>query len=263
MMTSDSLITLASAIGEAAVIVSLVRSRIWRNLPIFSSYVLWAFLSDCAALYFQNHGIPEASYLLFYRIMVSVDALLQFTVLVELAWSVLRPVRTSLPRGTIFVLAALVAIVGLIIWPMATMTIPHNLRGESRTIFHLLETFAILRIVCFLFMAAFSQILSIGWRDRELQIATGLGFYSIVSLIVTLFNSHQLDMTRSHQFNVAVSVSYLCTLAYWVLSFAAKEYQRKEFSPQMQQLLVYMGGAARAGSIALTDMPPGSHRKKD
>src|SRR5580704_13417962 len=144
MMTSDSLITLASAIGEAAVIVSLVRSRIWRNLPIFSSYVLWAFLSDCAALYFQNHGIPEASYLLFYRIMVSVDALLQFTVLVELAWSVLRPVRTSLPRGTIFVLAALVAIVGLIIWPMATMTIPHNLRGESRTIFHLLETFAIL-----------------------------------------------------------------------------------------------------------------------
>jgi hypothetical protein len=112
-------------------------------------------------------------------------------------------------------------------------------------------------------MAGFSQLLAIGWRDRELQVATGLGFYSIVSLLVTLYNSHQVDKNLIHEFNVAVSLSYLGTLGYWVLSFAAKEYQRKEFSPQMQQFLVYMGGTARAGSIALRDLPPDHLRKRD
>lgn len=262
-MHADSWITLASAIGEALVIASVVRSRAWRKLPLFLSYILWTFLSDCVALYFLTHGVKENTYLIFYRIMISVDAVLQFTVLVELAWSVLTPVRNSLPRGTVFVLAGLIAVVGLLIWPLASIVTPSNLNAMSMTIFRLLATFSVLRIVCFLVMAGFSQLLAIGWRDRELQVATGLGFYSIVSLLVTLYNSHQVDKNLIHEFNVAVSLSYLGTLGYWVLSFAAKEYQRKEFSPQMQQFLVYMGGTARAGSIALRDLPPDHLRKRD
>ena len=258
----DSILTLASAIGEAAVLVLLVRRKIWRTLPILSAYVLWTIVSDVVSLYFQIYGVP-ANYLTFYTIEMTVDSLLMFTVLVELGWSVLRPVHSSLPRGTLFVLAALVAVAGLLIWPLAGMTTPSYLRGQGITIFHLAQTFTILRIVCFLVMASFSQLLSIGWRDRELQVATGLGLYSIVGLIATLLYSHQTTAEQIRLVSKAVPISYLCTLVYWVLSFAAKEYQRKEFSPQMQQLLVYMGGAARAGSLALTDMPPGSLRKKD
>ena len=258
----DSILTFASAIGEAAVLVLLVRRRIWRTLPILSAYVLWTIVSDAVSLYFQIYGIP-ANYLAFYTVEMTVDSLLMFTVLVELGWSVLRPVHSSLPRGTLFFLAALVAVAGLLIWPLAGMTTPSYLRGQGITIFHLSQTFTILRIVCFLVMASFSQLLSIGWRDRELQVATGLGLYSIVGLIATLLYSHQTSAAQIQLVSKAVPISYLCTLVYWVLSFAAKEYQRKEFSPQMQQLLVYMGGAARAGSIALTDMPPGSLRKKD
>jgi hypothetical protein len=262
-MQADSWITLASAIGEALVIASVVRNRVWRKLPLFLSYILWTFLSDSAALYFQIHGVTDNTYLIFYRIMISVDAVLQFTVLVELAWSVLTPVRGSLPRGTLYVLAGLIAVVGLLIWPLASIATPSNLSQMSTTIFRLLATFSVLRIVCFLVMAGFSQLLSIGWRDRELQVATGLGFYSIVSLLVMLYNSHQIDKDQIHVFNIAVSISYLGTLGYWVLSFAAKEYQRKEFSPQMQQFLVYMGGTTRAGSIALRDLPPDHLRKRD
>ena len=40
------------------------------------------------------------------------------------------------------------------------------------------HTVSILRILFFLVLAGGSQLLSIGWRDRELQVATGLGFYS-------------------------------------------------------------------------------------
>ena len=261
-MSSDSIMTVALVAGEVLVLAPIVRRRIWRVLPVFSAYLVWALLSDLAGLYFQRPG-STFKYLTFYKLEMIVDSVLMFTVLVELAWSVLRPVRSTLPRGTLVALAVLIAVTGLLVWPLAGMVVSPQMSPEGATIFHLLDTFAILRIVCFLVMASFSQLLSIGWRDRELQIATGLGFYSIVSLLVTLLNSHQASTAQIHLLDYAVSVSYLCTLAYWTLSFFGKEYQRQEFSPQMQQLLVLMSGGARSGSIALTDLPSDRLRKKD
>jgi len=105
-------------------------------------------------------------------------------------------------------------------------------------------------------------LLSIGWRDRELQVATGLGFYSIASLLVTVLHSHQAMGTQYHWIDQALSVSYLGTMTYWVFSFATKEQERKEFSPQMQQLLVLMSGGARTGRMALGDLPPEPKRKR-
>jgi hypothetical protein len=137
--------------------------------------------------------------------------------------------------------------------------------APSLLLFHIEETFAILRVVCFLVMAGFSQLLSIGWRDRELQVATGLGIFSIVSLLVMLLHAQQQQVTTDlyYWLDLVVSISYLCTLSYWVYCFSAKEQERKEFSPQMQQLLLLMGGGARTSTIALTDLPSERSRKKD
>jgi hypothetical protein len=243
-VSSDSILTMAAVVGEIVVLVPTIRRRVWRILPIFSAYLVWALLSDLTWLYFQEHGNP-LNYLRFYTIEMTIDSLLMFTVLVELAWSVLRPVRASLPRGTLFALAVLIAIAGLIIWPLAGKTTPPQMGDEGATIFHLQQTFAILRVTCFVVMASFSQLLSIGWRDRELQVATGLGVYSIASLLVNMLHAHQLSGANYHKLDEVVSLSYLGTLAYWVVSFAAKEYQRKEFSPQMRDFLLLMGGGAR------------------
>jgi hypothetical protein len=182
-----------------------------------------------------------------------------------LAWSVLKPVRASLPRKALPAIIVLVALAGLAIWPFAATTVPANLTPLNAFLFHLQETVAILRVALFLVMASFSQLLSIGWRDRELQVATGLGFYSIVSLIVTLIHSHQpiTQTAQYHWLDVASSVSYLGSLTYWVYSFATKEQERKEFSPQMQQFLLLMSGGARSGRIALTALPADRQKQKD
>ena len=243
-MSLDSILSVTSAFGEAVVLALLVRRGTWKMLPAFSIYLLWTLLSDIMSFYFERY-LTHSSYVRFYIMTMSVDAILQFAVLVELGWSVLRPVRNSLPRGTLYALAGLVAVVGLAIWPLAGIATPDSLDSRSAIMFHLNETFAILRIICFLVLAGFSQLLSIGWRDRELQIATGLGLYSIVSLLATLLYSHQTSKAQFLFLNDAVSISYLCTLSYWVYSFSAKEYQRKEFSPQMQEFLLLMGGGAR------------------
>jgi hypothetical protein len=170
-----------------------------------------------------------------------------------LVWK--RKVWRTLPCFSIYVLWTLASDLAssLILWKMSGFVYG----------FQLQETFAILRVACFLVMASFSQLLSIGWRDRELQVATGFGLYSIVSLLVTLLHSHQTWSPQYHWLDQALSASYLCTLTYWIFSFATKEQERKEFSPQMQQLLLLMGGGARTGRISLGDLPSEHRRKKD
>ena len=261
-MWLDNPVLWASIVGEIVVCALLTQRKIWRALPFFSIYCAWALASDLASSIIQW----KMSSLFFGRYYFGqsvLDAVLQFAVLVELAWAILKPVRGSLPRGSIVALSILLAIAGAAIWPLTHLSMPPSLTRLSAILFQLQETFAILRVMCFLLMASFSQLLGIGWRDRELQVATGLGFYSIVSLIVTMLHSHQAWGPQYHWLDLAVALSYVGTLTYWVLSFATKELERKEFSPQMQQLLVLMGGGARAGRIALSDLPPEPSKKRN
>jgi hypothetical protein len=233
----------------------------WRTLPFFCIYSIWTLISDLAGS-FLLWKMPGIVYGRYYFAQAILGSLLQFTVLVELFWSVLSPVRSSLPRGALIAISVLVAVTGLVIWPLAGMAMPQDFTGVDAMLFHLQETFAILRVACFLVMASFSQLLSIGWRDRELQIATGLGFFSIVSLLVSLVHSHQTWSPQYHWLDQALSVSYVGTLCYWGFSFVTKEQERKEFSPQMQQFLLLMGGGARAGRITLSDLPSERSRKR-
>jgi len=258
----DTAVLFASIVGEALVCGLLLRRKTWRTMPCFCTYVFWTLASDLASslILWKMSGLVYGRY---YFAQTIVDSLLQFTVLVELAWSVLSPIRTSLPRYSLVVLSILIALAGLAIWPLAGMAIPQNFVGLNVILFQLQETFAILRVAGFLVMASFSQLLSIGWRDRELQIATGLGFYSIISLLVALFHSHQAKGPEYHWPDQALSLCYVGTLFYWIYSFATKEQERKEFSPQMQQFLLLMGGGARAGRIALSDLPSERSRKRN
>jgi len=50
-----------------------------------------------------------------------------------------------------------------------------------------------------------------------------------------------------------VAASYSCCLLYWAYSFARKEAERREFTPQMQNFLLAMAGTARTTRMALAD----------
>ena len=146
-----------------------------------------------------------------YITQMVVDSLFQFAVLVELGWGVLRPIRASLPKQSILILAVLIVLAGAVIWPIAAWTIPPNLAASGRTLVQVQQTFAVLRVVVFMALAGFSQILSIGWRNRELQIATGLGFYSMISLAVSLIHTHQTPGLRYGQLD-SLGDGELCLL---------------------------------------------------
>ncbi len=248
-------------LAEAVVVLLLIVNHVRRSFPAFFLFACWTLFSDVSLLAVQTYD--PAVFFRSYEAGLIVDSTMIFAVLVELAWSVLRPIRGSLPRHSWIVIAVLIAVAGLLLWPVAGLTIPVHLSTEGRNFFRLQQTTAILRVVVFLAMAGFSQLLSIGWRNRELQVATGLGLYSIVSLAVSVLHTHQISGTpHYHLLDQVQIVSYLGALTYWVVCFATKEAERREFTPQMQHLLFAVAGAARSTRLGLEDSAPGKSRQR-
>jgi len=241
---------------EAALIGLLFYRRTWRSLPFFCAYLVWTLASDCINLYIR-HYVPS-SYLNAYFVNQAVDFVLQFCVLVEIAWSVVRPFRASLPRYTVLYLGLLLAAAGGLVWIFADSAMYAHIPHEWHLLLRLRQSEAILRIIFFLILASCSHFLSIGWRDRELQVMTGLGFYSLAAVTVSILQSHQGVGSQFRQLDQLVIATYLGSMLYWVVSFAQKETARREFSPQMQGMLLAVAGAARSTRIALSH--PGSDK---
>jgi hypothetical protein len=250
-ITMEHAFEIAAIVAEAAVVGLLIYRRAWRKLPVFFVYCVWALLSDSTASAVKlfsaaGYGIN------FYLAVTIVDFALQFSVLVELAWSVLRPLRTWLSPRALVAIAALFLVAGAAIWPFAGIA---SIATTSR-IYHLTiqlqQTASILRVLFFLLLAGSSHVLSLGWRDRELQVASGFGFYSLVSLAVAGLNTHVTGPQFRNLYYV-VAVSFLCSLFYWVFSFAQQEAERQEFTPRMQTMLLALAGTARVTRVAFAD----------
>jgi hypothetical protein len=262
----DTILWLAGVSAEIGLVALCVRTRLFRSTPMFFSYIVWSLFVDIVFFFLHlRYPPPSPIYFWSYMPQLVLDSVFQFAVLVELGWGVLRPIRASLPKQSILILAVLIVLAGAVIWPIAAWTIPTNLSASSRSLVQVQQTFAVLRVVVFMALAGFSQMLSIGWRNRELQIATGLGFYSMISLAVSLVHNHQTPGVRYTQLDLLVVASYLCSLLYWAYSFARREEERQEFTPQMRSFLLAVSGAARstritlADSIIVTPRKPGNH----
>jgi hypothetical protein len=262
-LDKESILLVCGMASEAAIILLLVRGRVLRTFPVFFIFLCWSLFSDLF-LYCIRVVYPPETFYRIYQVQLIADSIMIFALLVEVAWSVFRPIRKSLPKYSWIGIAVLVAVGGIILWPIAGFVAPDNLSQAGMTLFRLQQTPAILRAVFFLALAAFSQVLSIGWRDRELQIATGLGFYSIISLAITVFHAHQAVGSQYHWLDLLGGVSYLAALIYWVYSFATQPAERREFSPQMQSMLLAVAGAARSTRVALADSNSNeSKRRRD
>jgi hypothetical protein len=236
--------------AEVAIIILMLRERVFRAFPIFSFYLCWSLFSDAFLYYVRVAYAPH--FFQIYIVQLVLDSVMIFALLVEVAWSVLRPIRKSLPRNSWIAIAVMILLGGAILWPIAGLATPSDLDAAGKNLFILQQTTAILRAVFFLALAGFSQVLSISWRDRELQIVTGLGFFSIVSLAVTIMHTHQIPGSAIyHGLDRVVSSSYLVALLYWVFAFSTKTVERREFTPQMRSMLLAVAGAARSTRIDL------------
>ena len=255
-MSLDKAVWYACIAGEAIAVALLLYRRIFRNLPVFCLFLVWTILSDLTMMVVSSNLAAQDRllYMRIYMVEISLDFCMQFAVLVELAWSVLRPIRAALPRGAILVIAALFLLAGAAVWPIAGKLALPGETHQWHNLMQLEQAFSILRVLFVLLLAGFSQLLAIGWRDRELQIATGLGFYSLMSLGAAILHTHHLSVEMYHRASQITSASYFCSLVFWVVSFVQKEAPRHEFAPRMESFLLAVSGAARANRMTLEQL---------
>lgn len=258
-MDLDTILWFAGFVSLAAVVCLLIYRRVWHALPIFCIYSAWTLIGG--AWDYAIHSYFPSAYLTTYLTEEGIDSALQFAVLVELAWSIFRPLRKFLLGRTILILGILIAAAAALIWPFADSVAWAHYTTELHILYHFHQTVSILRILFFLLLAGSSQLLSIGWRDRELQVATGLGFYSLIDMTTTLMLTHQPVGPQYYMFEQIRMAGYSCSLLYWVVCFAQQEAERREFTPQMQSLLLAVAGTARTTRIALVDSVASKIRK--
>src|ERR1700740_1375114 len=144
-MSLDNTIWLAGILIEAAVVGLLFFKRIWPFLPLFCVYLSWDLLSNVGG-FATRHLLHSSytSYLTSYLVETAIDSVLQFGVLVELAWSVLRPIRSSLPRATPMIISVLILAIGAAAWPLTTMPGLGHYPTQLQLAAHLQQTVSIL-----------------------------------------------------------------------------------------------------------------------
>ncbi len=249
-MNLDTILWLIGLSAEIGVVALCVKGKLYRITPVFCAYMGWSLVIDIL-FYFLNRSpnyFRSEAYLRFYSIEMVLDSIFQFAVLVELGWAVLRPIRSSLPRYSLLILSLLFAVLFGLIWPISAHMLPQGLLGYGTLFVHGQQTIAVLRVVIFMALAGFSQLLAIGWKNRELQIATGLGFYSMCTLAISIIHSHQNLTGRGWYYHVLDQVgvaSYICSMIYWIFSFAQQEQERQQFTPEMRNFLLAVTGGGR------------------
>ena len=246
----DTILWVIGLLAEFAVLILCLRGKLYRITPVFCCYLFWCLLNDLLFYFVNRHFVQDPkAYFRIYVVEMVPDLIFQFGVLVELGWSVLRPIRASLPKYSILILTLIFLVAAAIIWPISGHMIPADIIQKWSVFFvRMQQTVSVLRVVIFMALVGFSQLLSIGWRDRELQIATGLGFYSMCSLAIWVIHSHQTVSPKGsyHVLDQVGVAAYLCSLGYWVFSFVQEAEQRQQFTPEMRNFLLALTGAGRS-----------------
>jgi hypothetical protein len=235
-------------LAEIALLVILLVRRQYKTFPVFSLYIAFNLVSDIVvgALGSQSHQIGQTVALA----MLPLQYLIELGVLLEIAWHVMRPVHASLPKGTVkFFVALVVAAV------VAGTLLASQVHPTGNRVYDIKApmdlTVGCLRIAIFLLTVAFAHVLGIGWKDRVLQLATALSFYSAADLIVSLAERHNGGPNTLEPFR---GMAYLFELSFLVWAFTTKDVRRREFSPQMEQFLVTLAGRAKLARTALVRM---------
>ncbi len=261
----DTALTLLGCVIEAVILGLLFYKRIYKTLPLFSLYIAWGLLSDLGG-FLLIRRFPNTELRIFLASTI-IDSIFMFCVLIEVSMSVLKPVRALLSKWAIILVAGFIGAAGGLIWFLVKFPGFDKLQGDFQTIGHLEFTVSAMRLLFFLLLAGLSQLLSIGWRDRELQIATGFGFYALASIAVGIMHwnlgagNPGLDR-QYHLLDQMMSACYSGSLVYWVFSFVQEVPERRKFTPQMQNFLLAVAGSARAERMAMRDSSEEKRKKR-
>jgi hypothetical protein len=255
LFSFDSMSVAAGLLLQASLGIVIFRKGLARLYPIFLIYLLSNLVVDSLSWAWAGNG---EAYRRYYFIVTMLDYVLQLLIVFEIGLNVLRPSRRSIPfpiRPIATIAVLLCAIVA------ASFSGPVQSAGPEHLIQISLQvtlSLAVLKLLLFAALAGFAQVLGISWKSHVLQLATGLAFFAGVSLLVQIGSSHvsTVDgaayMAHLNILNEVQSLAYIFTLIFWIWAFSRNEAPRKDFTPQMQEVLVTIAESAKRTRLAVT-----------
>jgi hypothetical protein len=249
-LTVDGVLGTVSLVAQAAIAYLMIKRGSRRDYPILLTYMFFNLVEDPLAWSLQNARF----YPKFYFTVMVLDYLFQLLIILEIGRNVLRPSKRSLPFRLWPVVTGGIVICAIL---AATFSPQTQSSGNTAGLLRVTLGLAILKLLLFAGMAGFAQFLGITWRSRVLQLASALAFYGAVSLLVQLSSSHLPSTNPGYNAHLVRLAqiqwgAYSVTLISWIWAFSRNEAPRKDFTPQMQEVLVTIAGAAKRTRLAVT-----------
>jgi hypothetical protein len=255
LLTFDSAGIALGLLLQASLCFVIFRKGLARLYPIFVLYLLLNLAEDPIGWLLNGGGVAYRRY---YFIVTVLDYVLQLLVVFEIGRNVLRPAKRSIPFPV-----APVATVGVLLCAIVAASFTRQAQAVGTE--HLVQVsmqvtlgMAVLKLLVFAVLAGFAQVLGINWKSHVLQLATGFAFYAGVSLLIQISSSHvsiadrEAYIAHLSRLMQIQSLAYNGTLAFWIWAFSRNEAPRKDFTPQMQEVLVTIAQSAKRTRLSVT-----------
>jgi hypothetical protein len=231
----DNIFWAAGFVGHAALLLVLLTRNRWRQFPVFTCLIAFHALVTIALFLTFRYG-NRHTYAVIYWFNVTVDFLLQVALIFEIARVVLRPTGTWVhdARSSFIIAGAGGAAVAFLLCLTVKPLMPSvlsiwEIRGNLFT--------ALLACELFLAMLYTSNRLGLEWRNHVMGLAQGLtiwAFGSVASDLAHIIYGWSQDFVIFDHF---LSLLYLGTLVYWIVTFWRPEPVRAPLSTEMKDYL--------------------------
>jgi hypothetical protein len=203
-----------------------------RQVPAFVGYVYWLILSDIAMYVALGLNVYDSVF----PVEVWCDGMVLFVVLFELARSVLRPLPKVASRSLLLLLVGIVVGMAPVFWRISDSWSQDGWSEAWHSIMRMQMTLSLLRILFLVLLGGLIQLLvnhfaRVGWGERELQIASGVGIYALASLAATLLQTHHWSAAVTVGIQEGVSSTFLVVLIYWIVAFSRRSVEVAGMSP--------------------------------
>jgi hypothetical protein len=226
----------AGLLGHIVLLIVLVAKKRATVFPVFTALIA-ANICNAVVLYSVAASGAKRAYLVAYFSFAVLDVLLQLSVTYELARHIFRPTGVWAPDvHRSFVLIVLAG------FPIALLLALLPLPPEKTLLALLLDRLnifvAALQCELFVGMIAASAIARLPWKTHVARIAQGLGFYSLISLVVDA--GHSTLIRNSGLFHTLTFVrmtAYLVCQTYWIVMLWREAPAPKELPEEMSMQL--------------------------
>ncbi|MGA3131699.1 MAG: hypothetical protein ABSD59_12910 [Terracidiphilus sp.] len=216
-MTLEIALSVASLTLASALVAVMAYGRVFRSSPLFFAYVCFDLGAGAAALAIYHYSGLSIWYWLSFLFQTGGDFLLCLCVLTELGKNLLRSNKMSRPHFNLAVL--LFAGAAVLIGVLARWTIAPGRSPLANICFVGMRADNELQFAAFLALAGWSSLRKLRWPERELRIATGLGFLAFVWFIIALLQFQWNNGPVYFWLYRAGQAAGMIILAYWLHYF--------------------------------------------